>query len=125
MTHDHLITTTGKPRFCPGCGHLLLAGTADGINYDVEAEPINHAGEIDAVLDGRHTYEVITPGHLTARTAQRMQAHTADDAMVLVEHRCNRKIPASRRAHHELDPIRAAIAIIREQMAVTELPPNF
>jgi hypothetical protein len=88
MTSDH-VTKHARHRRCPNCGLFTLVGL-DEYPKRVAVDPIptTTAGELFALLTGRHTYAL--DGHeLYERTAGRLEHRRADDTPVYATHQCH------------------------------------
>lgn len=82
------------PGPCPRCRALVLTGVTERPGHEVvlDPEPLDPAGELDAVLDGRRTVTLHTvAGRLTVRGARAIEerpAGTRPREQVLRQHRC-------------------------------------
>ena len=74
-----------KGRKCPSCRRVVLQGLDEGLLARVDLAPVDHDGEIKALLTGRWTYSLMPGRWLVHRNQDRI----ADlDGSVHVEHRC-------------------------------------
>lgn len=92
VSSQYLITKPPNPELCPHCERLLLVGVAEGISYRADAEPINHTGEVAAILDKLNTWQLVA-GELVYRNPQRIRANPAGTVPVFTTHHCDRSIP--------------------------------
>lgn len=95
MTGQHLITTPPTSTIHTRCGAPVIEGHAEGLHARVDLNPLNQAGEIQALCDGLQTYTLTTAG-LIHRDATRIAGGLTGP--ILADHRCRRTIPAHHRA---------------------------
>lgn len=88
---QHLVTTGPHPALCLKCDSLILIGIAEGISYSIDPDPLNHAGEVAAILDGLDTWEMCAR-RIVSRDASRIQ-YTTPETRVFTSHACHRPIP--------------------------------
>jgi hypothetical protein len=89
MGSRHLVSTPASRTVCGRCDTPLLTGWAEGILARVDAEELDRAGEIAALIEGRITYSLIA-GELVDRDATRIRSPNQKGS-VYAEHKCTRE----------------------------------
>lgn len=87
--YHYLISTPAEPKTCRTCRAPILSGLDAGLPTTVDAQPINPAGELDALIQGRWTYGRLRDGSLQHREPSTIAAGATRP--VYVEHRCRRQ----------------------------------
>lgn len=79
--------------------HRCRAATLTGLDHHtcareihVEPYPLSTLGEVEALRNGRTTYQIAYYG-LAARNASMIRTRRAGSVMVLAEHRCGEPLP--------------------------------
>jgi hypothetical protein len=80
-----LITTPPTPILCNNCNRIILNGLEAGMPYRIDPIPINVAGELAALTEGRLTYRMIA-GQIVHRAAPDMR--TQPRPLVMRPHTC-------------------------------------
>jgi hypothetical protein len=88
---SHLISTPATAQTCPRCGAPILTALDEGIPARVDQDPVDNAGEISAILDGRWTFVLTQFRHLVHRDAHRITAGKPRGT-IHAEHHCTRNI---------------------------------
>jgi hypothetical protein len=110
ITGPHFITTRPNLITCRTCTRPQLAATVGGIDRHIDPAPLTTAGELAALLTGRHTYNLAGPlsDHLIRRTVHHIRG--ADRTLpVVADHTCN---PPDL-AHIDHGHLEAAAALLR------------
>ncbi len=82
----HLVSTVARRAKCPDCRATVLSGLDEGIPVRVEPEPVDPAGELAALCDGRRTYGLVADGTLALRDEWRIRSGVG--LKLYVEHPC-------------------------------------
>ena len=97
MTHDG-VTFRARIRTCRHCHLPAVAGIDDnGLTTWCDPGELSPDGELQALLDGRRTWDLYGGTGLTLRTRSAIAYRPAGDQRrpVLAEHRCHQAIPAT------------------------------
>lgn len=85
---EHLISTRAVERRCR-CGSTILAGLDEGLPVRVDATPVDRAGELAALLEGRWTFARSRVGLLIHRNESRVRGGLVGES-IHAQHRCER-----------------------------------
>ena len=80
-----MISTRAKWITCR-CGVTIIAAVAEGLSAKVDSKPLDHQGEIDALVAGRWTYALLA-GELVYRDAWRIRGGLVGSS-IHAEHVC-------------------------------------
>ena len=82
----YFVSTKADERVCV-CGGLILAAIDEGRPVQVDAQPVDRAGEIQALLDNRLTFARLHSGELAHRHEGRIR-HGLVGESIHAQHRC-------------------------------------
>ena len=82
----YLVSTRVDEREC-SCGDLILAAIDEGRPVIVDAQPVDRAGELQALLDNRMTFARLHSGELAHRHEGRIR-HGLIGESIHAQHRC-------------------------------------
>lgn len=82
----YFVSTRADEKECP-CGGLILAAIDEGRPVIVDAQPIDRATEIQALLEGRWTFARLHSGELAHRHEGRIR-HGLVGESIHAQHRC-------------------------------------
>ena len=83
---SHMITTRGQVHACQRCHQTIMTGLAEGLLAHTDLTPLDKAGELAALLQGRWTYSLHN-GELVYRDPIRIKGGSISGP-VLAEHQC-------------------------------------
>lgn len=69
---SHLVSTAATEDTCHRCRRPVLVALAEGLPTKVDPAPLDHAGEIAALIQGRWTYTLTRTRDLIHRDADRI-----------------------------------------------------
>jgi len=73
---QHFVSTPAAETTCPRCRAQLLTALDEGLRATVDADPLDPAAEIAALLAGKWTYTLTSNRHLVHRTPERITIDT-------------------------------------------------
>lgn len=121
---DHLITTRAIAGTCSRCGSIVIAGHAEGYPARCDPDAVDLTGEIQALLQGRPTYDLWTCGGRIELVYRNRYRITSRDYTVLVTHACNAAgLVTSIRDPHELTRRKKPPKAQKKPDAQMQLPP--
>jgi hypothetical protein len=98
VSQQHFITTIAKIVICGRCRQPILTGHAEGIPARVDATPVNRFGEIEAIREGRSTYQ-LRGGRLVYRQSEQILHDNGEVQPILIAHRCGTDISTRYRSN--------------------------
>lgn len=123
VRYRHFVSSMNL-ELCRSCGALLLVGSAEGLPYRAEIDPLNFDGELAAILDFVPTWE-IEYGQLRLRTSVEIGLRKAGEVAVLVQHKCRRAVPLIHRQHQAAGYTRTVIDRLKVERGATDIDPPF
>jgi hypothetical protein len=83
---QHMISTRARWITCR-CGVEIIFAVAEGLSAKVDSKPLDHQGEIDALVAGRWTYTLLA-GELVHRDVWRIRGGLVGSS-IHAEHICS------------------------------------
>lgn len=91
MGNQHLISTTARWREC-GCGALIIVAISEGITVGVDPAVVDPITELNAVISGRQSFDLINIGSRTEIMHRDQWRQKSRNDPVVLEHNCGRRI---------------------------------